>query len=135
MNILKNVVNKIAESDKKTVLASEKVELAIIDDLKKYSDVAKRANNTIDSEAKEVKKLQNQIRTVLANVNASKSALEDILADAKSDINKFEGMAKDLGIKPEGSKEYNNAKKAIKDIESSIKQAEQVYKSGQKNFA
>ena len=33
MNILKNVVNKIAESDKKTELASEKVELSLIDEL------------------------------------------------------------------------------------------------------
>ena len=34
MNILKNVVNKIAEGDKKTELKSEKVELAITDDIR-----------------------------------------------------------------------------------------------------
>ena len=37
MNILKNVINKIAEGDKKTELASQKVELALLDDLQKQS--------------------------------------------------------------------------------------------------
>ena len=135
MERLNKIFAEWAKDDKKTELASEKVELAIIDDLKKYSEVSKRANITIDSEAKQVKKLQNQIRTALANVAASKNALKDIIGDAKGDINRFESMAKDLGIKPQESKDYNNAKKAIQDIESSIKQAEQVYKSGEKNFA
>ena len=135
MERLNKIFAEWAKEDKKTELASEKVELAIIDDLKKYSEVSKRANSTIDSESKQVKKLQNQIRTALANVAASKNALKDILGDAKGDINRFESMAKDLGIKPQESKDYNNAKKAIQDIESSIKQAEQVYKSGEKNFA
>ena len=135
MERLNKIFAEWAKQDKRTELASEKVELAIIDDLKKYSEVSKRANSTIDSESKQVKKLQNQIRTALANVAASKNALKDILGDAKGDINRFESMAKDLGIKPQESKDYNNAKKAIQDIESSIKQAEQVYKSGEKNFA
>lgn len=135
MERLNKIFAEWAKQEKKTELKSEKVELAIIDDLKKLSEVSKRANNTIDSEAKQVKKLQNQIRTALANVTASKNALKDILGDAKGDINRFESMAKDLGIKPQESKDYNNAKKAIQDIESSIKQAEQVYKSGEKNFA
>ena len=47
MNILKNVINKIAEGDKKTELASQKVELALLDDLQKQSaeanELVKRA--------------------------------------------------------------------------------------------
>ena len=131
---MNKVFSKLAKEDKITKLASEKVELAIIDDLKKYAEVATRANKSIDSEAKSVKKLQNEIRSVLAKVNASKEALKDISSDAKNDISKFEKMAKDLGIKPEQSKEYNAAKKSIKDIAESLKKAEQVYKDGQKNF-
>ena len=130
---LNKIFSKLAKEEK-TELASEKVELAIIDDLKKYAEVATRANKNIDSEAKSVKKLQSEIRSVLAKVNASKEALKDISSDAKNDISKFEKMAKDLGIKPEQSKEYVAAKKSIKDIADSLKKAEQVYKDGQKNF-
>ena len=131
---LNKVFSKLAKEENKTELASEKVELALADDLKKYVEVATRANKNIDSEAKSVKKLQSEIRTALAKVNATKNALKDISSDAKNDISKFEKMAKDLGINADKSKEYVAAKKSIKDIADSLKKAEQVYKDGQKNF-
>ena len=60
MNILKNVINKIAEGDKKTELASQKVELALLDDLQKQSaeanELVKRAK-PLKAEIKNTKKL------------------------------------------------------------------------------
>ena len=62
MNILKNVVNRIAESDKKTELASQKVELGIIDD---------------------ISKLKKESQKFLADSNKSDAAVQKAVAQIK----------------------------------------------------
>jgi len=63
MNILKNVVNRIAESDKKTELASEKVELGLVDDLDKAlqdSDAIVKDIQTDNKRILELEKFRNK---------------------------------------------------------------------------
>ena len=134
MNTQKSVYNRLFSESKKTELETHKVELGLIDDLKKYSQVSDRANKTIQSDSKKVKKLQSEIRTVLTEVNASSNALTEVLKELKNDLNKFEKAASDLGIKAEQSKEYVAAKNSIKDIEKAKKLADDIYESGKKNF-
>ena len=84
MNILKNVVNRIAESDKKTELASEKVELNLINDI----------NSAVEKTLKELKGIKSLIS------QAEKAAGENFkrIDNLQSDFKKLDSMVKELGL-------------------------------------
>ena len=103
MNILKNVVNRIAESDKKTELASEKVELSLIDDIKK--DLG-NAEKDIKSFIKDREQIIKSTSKAIKNGNAYvASALK-----LNDNLESFEKAAKELGLNANEQTEFKNAK-------------------------
>ena len=60
MNILKNVVNRIAESDKKTELASQKVELTVVGDITKAVKSMIAAEKSVETIAAQSKKAKDK---------------------------------------------------------------------------
>ena len=150
MNILKNVVNKIAESDKKTELASQKVELALVDDLNKalqdsdaiIKDIQADNKRILDLEKFKNQRLKEQSKLIKTrDKNADKYfKLEDEFLNAKrvyeesieqvktneSGINKLE----DESAKVEKSKapKVKRAQKALSVFEKNLAKAEAAAK-------
>lgn len=150
MNILKNVVNKIAESDKKTELASQKVELGLVDDLDKalqdsdaiIKDIQADNKRILDLEKFKNKRLKEQSKLITTrDKNADKYfKLEDEFLNAKrvyeesieqvktneSGINRIE----DESEKVEKSKapKVKRAQKALGVFEKNLAKAEAAAK-------
>ena len=91
MNILKNVVNRIAESDKKTELASQKVELGLIDDLQNEYNAAVK---DYDKQKKDAQSALSELKKIAENSKKTELKLMDWLVS----FNKAEASAKDLGL-------------------------------------
>ena len=121
MNILKNVVNRIAESDKKTELKSEKVELASIkelqDAIKKYTDLKKQNQDALKT-LKKAKAEIEKIQDLVDDANSKKSAA--INEDRKSAkllkvLGDFQKAAKELGLNAKDVPDYSKAVKLFEE--------------------
>ena len=82
MNILKNVIDKIAESDKKTELASQKVELGLVDDLNK-------ALQDSDAIIKDIRVDDERILTMQKSINRDLKDREKLLTNRKKAEDKY----------------------------------------------
>ena len=109
MNILKNVMNKIAESDKKTELASQKVELALIDDLSKQYN---KTNSSI-----------NVLKNDLQQLEQAKKRAKEVQKELFKNFEKFnelnikgERAAKELGLDWKYDKEYKELYKKSQEV-------------------
>ena len=91
----------------KTELKSEKVELALVDDLKKlnnsYLSDTDTANSKIKGLLSDARSIESKIESALKNVSKIKTA-----------ISKVEQSAKDLGIKSSNIKELETANVILK---------------------
>ena len=124
MNILKNVVNKIAEGDRKTELKSEKVELNVSSD---SIAIAKNIDKEISSFAKEVnkaekffvelKKMQEQESKIVSTLDKKEDNASKLYNSAIKQMALFEKMAKDLGINANESQAYKDLRNAKDEIE------------------
>ena len=91
MNILKNVVNKIAEGDKKTELASEKIELAGLKDMQQQlKEVTKNYRILVTTE-KEFTESAKKLRSFGEIVEEQGKRLKELSLD-------LEKKVKDLGL-------------------------------------
>ena len=128
MNILKNVVNRIAESDRRTELASQKVELGIVQDLNsayiqnnsvldtadKVIDSAIKVNKAIKSVTKDAQYYNKYSGVVRQDINTSIKYIESLLIKA-------EKSAKDLGLDIKNVEDYKKAKKGLQDSKDTLK--------------
>tara|TARA_R110001632_G_scaffold60627_1_gene146892 strand:+ start:167 stop:571 length:405 start_codon:yes stop_codon:yes gene_type:complete len=118
-----NVMGKIARLSKESnlELKSEKVELTIIDDLKKYT----KGFSKYYSEGQGLQKKGERIKAELSDIISALYKWEElgdsIADDMASDLTKYEKAAKELGIKPSESKDYSEAMKAFKSYAESAK--------------
>lgn len=85
-------VKKIFGKLPKTELSTEKVELALVDDAKKYLNAAKRQMQTIDKDGKEYLVLYRRIQD-------NGDRLMDIFDVLDNMVNRLEKAQKDLGVK------------------------------------
>lgn len=101
MNILKNVVNRIAESDKKTELKSEKVELFRVDDtIKLYNEGLKKIS--------EADKLKQKLRS------AYSEALIILQANVPAQLDDSIKKLIDLGINDKANELKSLKQKSLK---------------------
>ena len=123
MNILKNVVNKIAESDKKTELASQKVELAGVKEIEKAISEYKEAKTFIvvaESFYDESKKAYSKFEQAWTEYYSRKLHAENSIKKGKAfdkDLQELQKTAKDLGIDVKQIKGYNELLKLKSDVE------------------
>tara|TARA_R100001440_G_scaffold111_3_gene288 strand:- start:3821 stop:4216 length:396 start_codon:yes stop_codon:yes gene_type:complete len=129
MDNYKTVLNRLYKTEG-VELKSEKVELALVDDLKKYSDGFKKYKSEGDG-------LINRANRILSELKETQSALfkwsdvgESIGNDIIKDMNKFESAAKELGINPNTVKEYTAASKLF----TSYAKLEQEYQKIAKSY-
>jgi len=98
MNILKNVINKIAESDKKTELASQKVELGIIDDISKLKKESQKFLADSNKSDAAVQKAVAQIKDKAQFWMNNKKFAANLEKRANGLMDKYEKAAKELGL-------------------------------------
>jgi len=113
--ISKKIINKISQEDK-TELKSEKVELAILDNLKKYASGLNKYQNEGDGLVKRADRLKTELDETQKAIYKWSDVGESIANDIVKDLSKFEKSAKELGISPGSVKEYINAEKAFKEF-------------------
>ena len=105
---IKIVFEALKKNQTKTELKSEKVELALVDDLKKlnnsYLSDTDTANSKIKGLLSDARSIESKIESALKNVSKIKSA-----------ISKVEQSAKDIGIKTSNIKELETANIILKD--------------------
>ena len=124
MNILKNVVNKIAESDKKTELASQKVELTVVGDIANAVKTMESAEKSLETIAAQAKKAEDKHEKAL--LKAYENSLDDqsklkdkldkldkVYPNAKKALDTAEKAAKDLGLSAKDIPEYTKLQNLI----------------------
>lgn len=136
MSELKTVYSKLF----KTELASQKVELALVDDLSKlislnpnYVDRAVRINNNVESLFKVLNGIMDEIenmQTQLSNIDGAKNALGANAQDINNVISKIQTQVKDLGLDINSIKGYNEALNIVKTNNSLMNSLEQSRKVG-----
>ena len=129
MERLNKIFAEWAKEDKKTELASEKVELGIMQDtqkaIKHHLSSRKSVDNNLDKWLNDLFKVRDrfsQIEGDYKNFQSSVSNMEKF-------VKEIEKMAKDLGINPSAVDEYNEAKRLIgtsKDIDDVMKEGKKL---------
>jgi len=117
---LNKIFRKLAKEEK-TELASEKVELASVADLKKANN---KAFNSIEKNQVNLSKLvdaKNKVRESSSDILKIKKELDNLKTD-------FFKKAKDLGIQPTSIEEYKIAIDAQNAISKAITESEKATK-------
>ena len=119
MNTQREVFNKLFKEEK-TELATQKIELGAIDDLRNLITDAKRIISLQEDGVKWGNKAENQYKEVKKVVNDAEGITRGAIRQAgnlkkesQSIFNKVEISAKDLGIDVNSIKEYKEAFKLI----------------------
>ena len=111
MKTLQTIFNKIAEN--KTELETHKVELGIVDDLKKELSVYNSGRKNLDNELNDWYDKIFKIKNEFNKIKTTYTKFEKPIKGLKSTISKLEKQAKELGINAKEIKGYNDAKAAI----------------------
>ena len=122
----KEIMQKVANIKHDVELKSEKVELGLVDNLKKYPVAFKNMQSELQGINKSAGDLKAKLRSIKTELNSFGNVVNSFLDDASSDLVKFEKAAKDLGINPKDSKEYLEAEKAYKNLINLEKAANRV---------
>ena len=117
MSELKRVMDTLF----KTELASLKVELALIDDIKGSTQGVNNFANNVDINIKELEQVKNSLIVDLKD-------LKQDLDRLKKEINKFDLTTKELGLNPDSINGYKEALIAIKKGQEKINLAEKFIK-------
>jgi hypothetical protein len=120
---MKSNIEKVYSKLPKTELATQKVELGLVDDLKELVTDAKRIislqedgfkwGERAEKEFKEVKKVISDAEGITRGAIRQAANLKK---DSDKIFNKIEVSSKDLGINPNSIKEYDTAIKLINEM-------------------
>ena len=127
MNILKNVINKLSQEEKKEVnLASEKVELArkapsVQKDLQNLDAKLKKAEDKIDKSYTAYKKNWSEFQSVIKEVAQDRKSLE-------GDVAEIAQIALDLGVSFSDVKGLKEAQDLSRKLDGLVKDLPKLYK-------
>jgi len=119
MNTLQNVYNKLAD---KTGLASQKVELAVIDDLNKVLNEYTKSNSNYEIVFKEHKQLDDKFMALKTKAREFFAFDKKTYSEAQKVIANITKQAKELGVDP-------NSIKGLKDLYQKIDDGSRSYKT------
>jgi hypothetical protein len=105
MSTLKSVGNKLFKTD----LATQKVNLSLVDDAKKLSDEYYTKTDTLNSN---IKGLSAEAKAIFDKIEY----IENVASKMPKVADGINKMAKDLGIGIENVPEYNSLNLAIKEV-------------------
>ena len=143
MNIFKNVVNRIAESDRRTQLASQKVELALVDDLNKAlqdSDAIVKGIKDDDKRIEDMQKAIDKLQKERSKLGANYDKLDEQFFEAQRKLEEIENKRKQADQALENN--TNNINQRSAEIEKSekskapkVKKAQSILGVFDKNLA
>lgn len=117
MNILKNVMNKLSQEEKKEVnLASEKINLGLVEDMKALYNASKLFNEQSKKNITEAGIINKNALQVVSKQEEIDKKADDLESKAERLYKEFEKAAKDLGLNPKNSdafKLYNDILKEL----------------------
>ena len=124
---LNKVFSKLAKEDKKTELASEKVELALADDFKKLDKSLKDKLGEFNRADDETTTLSAKLRRALPQAEERIKANTKVINDSKQDIKlasnaikKADTLAKELGLNANKIDGYKSIQTNITDLNKRI---------------
>ena len=117
---INKILNKFSEDNK--------VELAIIDNLRKYAASVKKYRNEGEGLIKRIERQNSELIETKRALGKWSSVGDSIIKDISSDVTKFERQAKELGVDPKSSKAYNDALNAFKEYAKLEKRYENIAK-------
>tara|TARA_R100000231_G_scaffold126654_1_gene97238 strand:+ start:295 stop:753 length:459 start_codon:yes stop_codon:yes gene_type:complete len=132
MNIQNNAknLNKILEvfSKDKVELESQKVELSLIDDVQKYTDIMSNEKKNLSKYATDVANIRLEYIRFMAKANdLYKKYGDDIVSEIESDLRKYlstaeklAAQAKEIGIDPQKIAPFKKFIQNYDDMEDSI---------------
>ena len=118
MNILKNVVNKIAEGDKKTKLKSEKVELGLLDEFNALKKASQNFKAQSDDNIKEAGIINRNALQLISKQESIDKKLIDFESRAAKLYKQYEKAAKELGLNPKNSEAFKIYNDVLKELVS-----------------
>ncbi len=107
----KNVFSKLFA---KTELATHKIELALLDNLKKYTNGLKKYTDEGSGLQKLGERQKKELSETISALRKWGQLGNSLADDMASDLVAFERQAKELGIDPNTSKDYVEANKSFK---------------------
>jgi len=132
MNIQNNAknLNKILEvfSKDKVELESQKVELSLIDDVEKYTDIMSNEKKNLSKYATDVANIRLEYKRFMAKANdLYKKYGDDIVSEIESDLRKYlstaeklAAQAKEIGVDPQKIAPFKKFIQNYDDMEDSI---------------
>lgn len=121
MNILKNVINKLSQEEKKEVnLASEKVELALVDDIAK---ALKASDDLIDGSQQQIdfaKKVAQNRKLLLDDLPKAQKEANRVFEQGAKFLSNAQDVAADLGLKTSNIKNYDKLEKNLNQLAREI---------------
>tara|TARA_X000000950_G_scaffold141017_1_gene175011 strand:+ start:606 stop:1001 length:396 start_codon:yes stop_codon:yes gene_type:complete len=120
MRTQRRVFEKLSETTK-VELASERIELGVVNDLKKYNKAYDKYFNEglgLEQKAERIKK---ELKELVSALYKWEELGESFADDVLLDLRKADEIAKELGIKPEQIKEYQIAQNDFKKFVSAAK--------------
>ena len=103
------------ELEKLNLTKAEKIELGLVDNLKKYSQGLSKYQNEGDGLLKRGNRLLSELKETQAAIYKWSDVGESIANDMSSDLVKVEKAAKELGVDPSSIKEIAKANKSFKE--------------------
>ena len=94
---------------------AEKIELGLVDNLKKYSQGLSKYQNEGDGLLKRGNRLLSELKETQAAIYKWSDVGESIANDMSSELVKVEKAAKELGVDPSSIKEIAKANKSFKE--------------------
>ena len=128
MNTQKEVFNKLFKEEK-TELATQKVELGIMKDLKKSYDKHKNQRASIDNSLISWYNELFKVRDKFSKIENEYKQFNDSVDDLKKYTKEAESMAKDLGVSESEIPNYKEAKALINtsgDVKDEFKYAKKL---------
>ena len=122
MNLREQIEKEITDKVM-TKLASEKVELGLIDDLKKLGSEASKISELIRSQSSDLSKLFLEIRNSTDKFNSLNDNRNNeikkgktIFQELNSKLDTIQKQAKDLGLSPKDIPNYSKSQSAIESL-------------------
>ena len=107
-------------------LSANKVELNVVNDLKKYPKGYNKYSTEGEGLVKKAIRINSELKDLKKALYKWAEVGNSISADIVRDLNTFEEKVKDLGIKPDSQTEYSNAVKVISDYKKSVARYEEA---------
>jgi len=126
MKQVEKIWSEMAAKQNTELSKAQKLNLSIVDDLKKYSKGYNKYSNEGDALVKKATKMASELKDLKKALDKWAEVGNSISADIVKDLGRFEKVAKEMGFNPEIQNDYSNAFDTIADYKKSVAKYEEA---------